>query len=187
MSKLFKKTGTQRKPNQVTTQTGLIPVEELGHARAVYGTAHLPAALPGARILTRTGVFSHIINVDTDGDDIAHLQPLGDARDDDEMSVDDDNGLLDDLSCLEVQKRASKKKRQWIKWNDDVIPALLRPYVDLLYKTENFRYICNVDRKPECEGCQAGRLLEVFCVFFDSGFYILVMFFFMLIFTIFRN
>ena len=52
MSKLFKKTGTQRKPNQVTTQTGLIPVEELGHARAVYGTAHLPAALPGARILT---------------------------------------------------------------------------------------------------------------------------------------
>ena len=82
--------------------------------------------------------FSHIINVDTDGDDIAHLQPLGDTWDDDEMSVDDDNGLLDDLSCLEVQKHASKKKRQWMKWNDDVIPALLRPYVDLLYKTENF-------------------------------------------------
>ena len=135
---MLQKTGTQRKPNQVVIQTGLIPVEELGHACVVYGTGHLPAALPGAQILTRTEVFSHVINVDTNGGDVVHLQPLWNAQDDVDMSVDDDIGLLDDQSCLEVQKHASKQKRQWIKWNDDVIPALLRPYVDLLYKTENF-------------------------------------------------
>ena len=28
-------------------------------------------------------------------------------------------------------------------------------------------------REPECEGCQAGQLLDVFCVFFNSAFYVL--------------
>jgi len=171
MSKLFKKTVTQRNSNHLPTRMGLVPVEDLGHARVVYGTGHLPPALPGAQIVTRTGVFSHIINADhddTEGDSTAH-HLLDDSLCDVEMSIDNGLGLDDEQSCLEAEKRANKKKKQWANWNE-LVPLLLRPYVDLLYETDNLRNVATVCGDAVCEGCQHGRLIEIFCVFFNSKF-----------------
>ena len=123
------------------------------------------------RVVTRTGVFSHVINADdTEDGATAHHQLFEDSQGDIEMSVDDDQDLDEEQLCLEAEKSANKKKRQWAKWNDDVIPGLLRPYVDLLWATDNLRNVATICRNAVCRGCQLGRLLEIFCVFFDSMF-----------------
>ena len=53
-------------------------------------------------------------------------------------------------------KRAGKKKRQWMKWNDEVIPDLLRPYVTLLAKTDNLQDTQYIQTGLGCTGCQLG-------------------------------
>jgi len=129
----------------------------------------LPPALPGARIVTQTGVLSHVINADdTEGDSTAH-HLLDDSLSDVEMSIDNGFGLDEEQSCLEAENCANKKKRQWANWNELVL-LLLRPYVDLLYEMDNLRNVATVHRDAVCEGCQNGRLIEIFCVFFNSMF-----------------
>ena len=61
MSKLLKKSLLHK---TLEPQTGLIPIEDLGHGHLPYGAGNRLLALPGAQIVTRMGVFSHVINVD---------------------------------------------------------------------------------------------------------------------------
>ena len=68
-------------------------------------------------------------------------------------------------------KQANKLKQQWIKWNDVVIPGLLRPYIALLSQTESLWNIHTVQTVLGYTGCQLGWLLDIFCVFFDSTVY----------------
>jgi len=166
MSKLLKKSS---RPKTQEPRTGLIPVQDLGHAHLPYGTGNLPDALPGARIVTRTGIFSHVINVDAVDDDVAH-HPLHDDQENVEMAGLDEDQLMVISQELdeEAVKRANKLKQQWMKWNDVVIPGLLRPYIGLLFQTDSLQNIHTVRTVLGCTGCQLGRLLDIFCVFFDS-------------------
>ena len=90
MSKLLKKSS---RPKTQEPWTGLISIQDLGHARLLYGTGYLLVALPGARIVTQTGIFSHIINIDAVEDDVAH-HPLYDDQEDIEKAGLDDNQLV---------------------------------------------------------------------------------------------
>ena len=146
----------------------MIPIQDLGHARLPYGTGNLPVALPGAQIVTRTGIFSHVINIDAVENDVAHYT-LYDDQEDIEMAGLDDNQLIIPKELdEEAVKQANKLKRQWIKWNDVVIPGLLRPYITLLSQTESLWNTHTVWTVLGCTGCQLGWLLDIFCVFFDS-------------------
>ena len=100
-------------------------------------------------------------------EDIAYHHPLHDDLEDVEMSDSLDHGQQD--LDEEAVKRAGKKKRQWMKWNDEVIPDLLRPYVTLLAKTDNLWDTQYIQTGLGCTGCQLGRLIDIFCVFFDSS------------------
>lgn len=59
-----------------------------------------------------------------------------------------------------------RKENQWQKWTTDVIPSLLRPYLQLLRETENLRN--RPDDHPHiCTCCSPGRPVSVIGVFFD--------------------
>ncbi len=134
--------------------------------------------LPGARILTRTGIFSHVIDVDAVEDDVAH-HLLHEAQNDVEMAGLDEDRLMKATQQEldeEAEKRANKKKRQWIKWNDEVVPGLLRPYVSLLFQTDSLCNVHIVRTDIGCTGCELGRLIEIFCIFFESMFFFVVLF-----------
>jgi len=89
MSKLLKKSLAHK---TLELQTGLIPIEDLGHGHLPYRAWNRPLALPGARIVTWTGVFSHVINVEAMDEDIAYHHPLHDDLEDVEMSDSLDHG-----------------------------------------------------------------------------------------------
>lgn len=67
------------------------------------------------------------------------------------------------------EQRMAKNQRLWHRWSNEVIPAMVKPLLELLARTSSLCMLDNVRREPRCGGCQNGRLLSVFCVFFDSG------------------
>ena len=67
-------------------QTGLIPIQDLSHGHLPYRAGNCPLALPGAQIVTWTGVFPHVINVEATDEGIAYHHPLYDDLEDVEMS-----------------------------------------------------------------------------------------------------
>jgi hypothetical protein len=61
-------------------------------------------------------------------------------------------------------KNSDKKVTQWRRWMNDVIPALLHPYLALLRETSSLR-----DLQPNVDSCTCGaRKLKVVCVYFES-------------------
>jgi hypothetical protein len=73
------------------------------------------------------------------------------------------------------QSALDKKRRQWSKWVEEVIPMLVEPYLSLLSDTRSLRYepsATSIIRRPgNCE--HASRLLKVICVYFESVFSII--------------
>ncbi|KIM39165.1 hypothetical protein M413DRAFT_75239, partial [Hebeloma cylindrosporum] len=86
------------------------------------------------------------------------------------MGVEYDTDGPDDDVVEELARevRAVKKQKQWRKWSEDVIPALLQPYMTLLRETEGLRNINSKRQADGCDGCSEGRLLNVTCVYFDN-------------------
>ncbi len=86
------------------------------------------------------------------------------------------NAVEDDLEGHDMDfdsnaaqhKRTAKIERQWTKWSQEVIPALLQPYMVLMEKTQSLRDTSNLGSTQLCKGCGNGRLLNVSCVFFNS-------------------
>jgi hypothetical protein len=77
-----------------------------------------------------------------------------------------------DSSCKTVRQSAlDKKRRQWRKWVDEVIPMLVEPYLSLLYDTKSLRYevssVSVIGRPSNCG--HASRVLRVICVHFESA------------------
>jgi hypothetical protein len=69
------------------------------------------------------------------------------------------------------QSALDKKRRQWSKWVDEVIPMLVEPYLSLLYDTKSLRYevsSASVIRRPGNCG-HASRMLRVVCIHFESA------------------
>lgn len=131
---------------------GLVPIDDLPKARKPYGAKD---AIIGAQglVYTPTGLYSQIAESSPERLEL-----------DDEMS----HIFLADADDIDAERRASKKQRQWRKWSEDIIPALLKPYMDLLLETDGLRDMNRINRKQGCKGCNLGRLLDVSCVFFGS-------------------
>ena len=76
---------------------------------------------------------------------------------------------LDLESEAAKHKRATKIERQWTKWSQETIPALLQPYMILMEETQSLRDTSKLQNIQLCKGCENGRLLNVSCVFFNSA------------------
>lgn len=63
-----------------------------------------------------------------------------------------------------------KKERQFQRWEGEILPALMEPYMKLLRDTDSLRNMHVTKLAVGCTGCQSGRLLKVSCVFFESMF-----------------
>src|SRR5436190_4139361 len=70
------------------------------------------------------------------------------------------------------QGALDKKRRQWRKWVDEVIPTLVEPYLSLLHQTKSLRLDVPqgsvIERLGDCE--HLSRPLQVICVYFESMF-----------------
>lgn len=90
----------------------------------------------------------------------------------DDTDSDDDYKMLSDDGLEDVgaayEKQQDKKRRQWQKWSENVIPAMLKPYLQLLRETESLRSLNLVRNQQQCLGCSGGRMLDVSCIFFES-------------------
>lgn len=95
-----------------------------------------------------------------------HVSADDDSDSDDDHEILSDNGLEHTGDAYEKQQ--NKKRRQWQKWSEVVIPAMLKPYMQLLQETESLRSLNSVRHQQGCRGCLQGRLLDVSCIFFDS-------------------
>lgn len=65
--------------------------------------------------------------------------------------------------------KISGARKQWIKWNTDVIPSLLKPYLHLLRVTESLRNLHHDQEVPCTCGRSQRRNLTVTCLYFDGA------------------
>ena len=156
----------KKNPEQVEAPilSGLIPQAEIIPVRCPYALKSLRLSLEG-RVSTREGLFAQVL--------------AGEAPTDVRMDgissptlIFADEGLVDETDKLDDvlarEARAAKKQRQWRKWSEDVIPALLQPYMALLRETQGLRDVNSKRHVDSCAGCVKGRLLDVTCVYFES-------------------
>jgi hypothetical protein len=71
---------------------------------------------------------------------------------------------------LRQEKLRHKKKRQWARWTQEVIPSLLRPHLRLLHKSKS---LCVVPRTSNYQctcGGLSSRSLTIACVFFERAY-----------------
>jgi hypothetical protein len=71
-------------------------------------------------------------------------------------------------SQIRRQRQRRKKERQWAKWANKAIPALLQPYLLVLRESDN---LCQLNRQsnatlPACS-CARQVSISVTCVFFE--------------------
>jgi len=159
-------------------QSRLIPVDQLPKKRHPYGSKGVVSNASG-RIVTPVGVFSHVIDVDGTSGSVGH-QPLMDESDGMQGIETREVGIayVDATSAPELEnpasetdanlKRSSKRQRQWRTWSEDIIPALLKPYMSLMQETESLRNIGMVRGQTGCKGCANGRMLDFSCIYFNS-------------------
>jgi hypothetical protein len=150
------------------TQSGLIPQAEVFSSRRPYASKSLHLSLEG-RVSTRGGLFAQVLvrEAPTDVRMDGISPPTVTVAD--EGLVDETDRLDDDAADVSAREaRAAKKQRQWRKWSEDVIPALLQPYMALLHETQGLRDVNSKRHVDSCTGCVKGRLLDVMCVYFES-------------------
>lgn len=144
--------------------SGLIPEEEIVLLRRPYGSKNLRLSFEG-RVSTPVGLFSQVLPTAEGG----HMLPPPAVVE--SQGVGNEMDALDSGNAADVlagEKRAAKRQRQWRKWSEDIIPALLQPYMALLSETKGLRYINSKRQGDSCDGCSGGRLLDVTCVYFES-------------------
>ncbi|KDR80500.1 hypothetical protein GALMADRAFT_62166 [Galerina marginata CBS 339.88] len=132
----------------------LVPFDELPQSRRPYGSKQAVIGHQGL-VYTPSGVYAHI------------AEPF--LTTESTEKVDDETNDLPDHDNSEVdEQRIAKKQRQWRKWSEDIIPALLKPYLTLLSETAGLRDMSQVDDIQGCTGCARGRLLYVSCIYFQK-------------------
>lgn len=165
MPSVFRRTRKGEVPSSgvAVNQEGLVPVEDLPKARKPYGFQEAVTG-PHGLVYAPSGTFSQQGNVSTepglllDGDLHVNLTSFEEAI-----------GLEGESVNADTEDQADKKERQWRKWSEDVIPALLKPYLSLLEQTSGLRDMDKVRGIGDaCRGCDKGRLLDVSCIFFQS-------------------
>ena len=64
--------------------------------------------------------------------------------------------------------KPGKKARQFQRWEGEILPALMEPYIQLLRETDSLQDMSGVRQIAGCSGCHSGRSLKVACIFFES-------------------
>jgi hypothetical protein len=66
------------------------------------------------------------------------------------------------------QRQRRKKERQWAKWANETIPALIQPYLLILRESDNLRQLKRQSNAtlPACS-CARRASISVTCVFFE--------------------
>jgi len=152
-------------------QPGLIPVDDFQASRRPYGSGNMVIGMEG-RVLTEAGVFAQILR--PEGRCYSVLAAGRDERDEDGLEEQDDDIIVREEEGFRdearARKQASKKERQWRNWSEEVIPAMLEPYMELLRESDSLRDLSSARMHRGCKGCGDGRSLEVVCVYFESRF-----------------
>lgn len=156
MSKRFKRVANTEKAvlAHLSQDSGLLPLSDVPVERRPYASrdAGLHVA-PQGLVYGPTGVFSHVGGppqmltghpVDETSDVILSL--TGNKPDD---------------------ERVAKNQRLWNRWEKEVIPSMVKPFLELLSSTSSLREMGTVRQSWACIGCKKGRLLGVFCIFVD--------------------
>jgi hypothetical protein len=60
-----------------------------------------------------------------------------------------------------------KKERLWKKWEHEIVPSLIPPYLQLLRVSESLRHSNYPEQNLSCS-CNSQRNLELSCLYFDS-------------------
>jgi hypothetical protein len=121
----------------------LLPVQDLPHILEGRGNLYTP--------------HGHFVQSRT-----THVQTLND----------DDFQPSEAVTFSEAEPQAlSKKQKQFLRWEQDILPSLLAPYIKLLRETDSLRTMDGVRQRRGCEGCHKGKLLRVSCILFDSEWY----------------
>lgn len=130
MSKLSK---LSKKAAQRSTAEGMVLVSELPPERRIHGVGDLPDQLPGARVVSQSGVFSQVINAEVSNNSMMDY-PLYKLTNEDGDDVDmiDETDARQPAKDIAAEERTSKKQRQWRRWSEEIIPEMLRPYIALL-------------------------------------------------------
>lgn len=154
MSRRFKRVAHTHKAILacLSQNSGLKPVEEVPAQRRPYGSrdADLVMGRQGL-VYGPDGVFSHA----------GPAAPLQLGRE--MMVMVRESGKI----MIQDEERVAKNQCLWNRWETDVTPGLIQPLLELLSKTCSMRDVAIVRQDSGCVGCENGRLLGIFCVFFD--------------------
>jgi hypothetical protein len=138
-------------------KSDLVPIDSAPKIRRPYGTGDLPIG-PEGLLYAPGGPF---------------MQPVDPGIN--RQRVDDPMGfsLYTDGhdAAVDASATKSKKAKQWKKWDEEIIPMLMEPYISLLHETESLRNLDSFHRvstSPGCKGCGAGRHMNVSCIYFES-------------------
>jgi hypothetical protein len=145
---------TSRSP----VKSDLIPVDGAPKIRRPYGTPGIPVG-PEGLVYAPGGPYT---------------QPVDPGRDVRRTEFDAAHGSIADTGSgfygVETSAALSKKAKQWKKWDEEIIPMLIEPYLRLLRETQSLRNLTALQQNsaPACDGCSGGRNLRVSCVYFES-------------------
>ncbi|PPR01991.1 hypothetical protein CVT26_008736, partial [Gymnopilus dilepis] len=147
---------TKRLKSKAVADAGIFPIAEAPRPRRPYAFGDGSVGVEG-RIYTPEGLFSQVLPATgaagkVSGPTVEHVS----------LDSAEEPGKVD----ADREARDEKKRRQWQKWSEDIIPALLRPYLHLLKETSGLRLMESVRRKG-CKGCDGVRQLTVSCIYFE--------------------
>lgn len=91
----------------------------------------------------------------------------------DDMGFNDGPFVVDHQDIVDsdyppISRHRRKKAKQWERWQNEVIPRLIAPYMVLLYDTESLRRPLGLVQTNLCTCGEPGRLLNVIIVHFAS-------------------
>jgi hypothetical protein len=133
-------------------KSDLIPVDGAPKIRRPYGTEGIPIE-PEGLLYAPGGPYT---------------QPVDPGRDVPRTGFQTAHGSIADTGGefygAEMSAALSKKAKQWKKWDEEIIPMLIEPYLHLLRETQSLRNLTTLQQNsapPACDGCSGGRNLRV--------------------------
>jgi len=140
-------------------KSDLVPVDNAPKIRRPYGTGDMPIGHQGL-LYAPGGPYTQPMDPGQDmrrSDNETAFGPLAEG-----------DGYNEGFA---EREHPSKKVKQWKRWDKEIIPLLLEPYMCLLRETESLRNLA-VWRQNSvlraCDGCSAGHVLRISCIYFES-------------------
>lgn len=163
MSKRFKRVAKTEKTvlAHLTQDSGLKLLSEVPNERRPYASRDAGLLVgPQGLVYGPSGVFSHV----GPAAPVRQANLLGTSSVGSAVAENNDNNEYVD------EQRVAKNQRLWNRWEKEVLPSMVKPFMELLHTTSSLRDLGMVRWSGGCAGCISGRVLGVFCIFVDSEF-----------------